>query len=401
MLNKISKISIITLFFNLAINTLNFVFGLYFLELTGSAFIFGTLTIIGPLVSLILTPIMTKIVDSINHKKILLFSQIVALIFLILYELIPILGKSSELITAYDLMVILRICEELFVVTLKSSVSQIVEKKNYQKLNAIIQSATSTANVLGPIIGGIFYSVLDLHIFIILIAVFLGISIIFTTLISFEYSIAEHDQEYHSFSQILYYVKERQEILSLVIIAMFLNFFASSIMIGLPIIVLKQMHLAKIVYSFLESLTSVAMVSGGLILTFWTIKNDLKAIYKLMFAFAIVIIGFGIPEYLSHFKPLSIVVLSLLVLIFGFIVVYINTTMTTYLQNTVPDNKQGGVYSIINAVSQLFVPIGSLGYGLLFDHFDSLIIYISSGLIALLVIILITAKTKQEFFYRR
>lgn len=69
MLKNFSLISATNILFNLSITTLNFVFGLYFFELTGSAFIFGTLTIIGPIVSLLLTPIMSNIVDRINHKK--------------------------------------------------------------------------------------------------------------------------------------------------------------------------------------------------------------------------------------------------------------------------------------------------------------------------------------------
>ncbi len=308
MSNKIFRVSAITLFFNLAVNTLNFVFGLYFLQITGSAFIFGTLTIIGPLVSLLMTPLMSRIVDSFEHKSILLTAQLITTVALISYEFVQLPGKSAPLITAYLLMVIIRICEELFVVTLKASVAQLVQPNHYQKLNALIQSATSTANILGPILGGVIYSIVNKQTLVMLISFFVVVSIV----------------------------------------------------------------------------------------TIKTIKDNLTAIYQSMFAFTIVIILFGFPKYLSQYRSITILLFSLLLIIFGLIVVYANTAMTTYLQNTVPENKQGGVYSIVNAISQLFVPLGSLGYGLLFDHFDSSLVLIISGGIASIVIQLLLSKNKRN-----
>ncbi|CAH1853173.1 hypothetical protein [Convivina intestini] len=131
MLKKISLISATNILFNLSVTTLNFVFGLYFFELTGSAFIFGTLTIIGPIVSLLLTPIMANIVDRINHKKILIYSQFFAAISLLTYEFFPVLIRSQKLLLTYLLMILIRICEELFSVTLKASVTQLTTKSNY------------------------------------------------------------------------------------------------------------------------------------------------------------------------------------------------------------------------------------------------------------------------------
>jgi len=107
MLRNISLISATNILFNLSVTTLNFVFGLYFFELTGSAFIFGTLTIIGPIVSLLLTPIMANIVDRINHKKILIYSQLLAAIFLLIYELFSVLISSKKLLLTYVLMILI------------------------------------------------------------------------------------------------------------------------------------------------------------------------------------------------------------------------------------------------------------------------------------------------------
>lgn len=401
MFNTIIKTSLISLVFNLSITSLNFFFGLYFLQITRSAFIFGTLTIIGPLVSLLLTPIMTRIVDTVAHKKILLTAQIVSLVFLLAYWVVVSDHLDvGTLVYVYILMIIIRVSEELFIVTLKASTTQLVEKHKYQRLNASVQSATSVANILGPIVGGLAFSLLTLPFFVFLIIILVGVSILSTSTLKLDplHRIAATGK--NSFLLVIKFIKGRPEILSLVIIAMFINLFASAITIGLPVLVINQLSLSKLVYSFLESLTSVAMVVGGIILTIHTIKDNLKIMYQSMFYFTIIIILFGFPELITHSDLIIIGFLGGLVVAFGLIVVFANTAMTTYLQMEVPENKQGGVYSIINAVSQLFVPLGGLCYGLLFDHFESYQVFISSGFLALVIIIGLLLLTKKRIIKR-
>ncbi|WP_331773706.1 MFS transporter, partial [Leuconostoc gasicomitatum] len=192
--------------------------------MTGSAFIFGTLTIIGPLVSLMLTPIMTRIVDTGSHKKILLIAQIISFVFLVVYWVVVRdhldVGTLSYV---YILMIIIRVSEELFIVTLKASTTQLVEKYDYQKLNASVQSATSVANILGPIVGGLAFSLLTLPFFISLIIFLVGMSILFTRTLKLAPLHRLSATDKNSFLMVIKFVKARPEILSLVIIAMFIN----------------------------------------------------------------------------------------------------------------------------------------------------------------------------------
>ncbi|MBM7436326.1 MFS family permease [Leuconostoc rapi] len=344
---------------------------------------------------------MTRIVDTVAHKKILLTAQIVSLVFLLAYWVVVSDHLDvGTLVYVYILMIIIRVSEELFIVTLKASTTQLVEKHKYQRLNASVQSATSVANILGPIVGGLAFSLLTLPFFVFLIIILVGVSILSTSTLKLDplHRIAATGK--NSFLLVIKFIKGRPEILSLVIIAMFINLFASAITIGLPVLVINQLSLSKLVYSFLESLTSVAMVVGGIILTIHTIKDNLKIMYQSMFYFTIIIILFGFPELITHSDLIIIGLLGGLVVAFGLIVVFANTAMTTYLQMEVPENKQGGVYSIINAVSQLFVPLGGLCYGLLFDHFESYQVFISSGFLALVIIIGLLLLTKKRIIKR-
>lgn len=294
-------------------------------------------------------------------------------------------------------MILIRVFEELFSVTLKASVTQLTTKSSYQKFNSMIQSTIAIANILGPILGGFVYSLIDMKIFTLNIIAILLISILFTRHIYFKFEPTQESKEKTNFLSVIDLVKRRPEILSLILIAMFLNFFASSINIGLPVLILQKLELSKLIYSFLESLTSIAMLGGGILLMVLKIKNELRSIYISMLAFTIILVLFGIPLQSSGVF-ITTCYISILVLCFGLIIVIANTAMTTYLQDTVPTNQQGGVYSIINAISQLFVPLGALGYGLLFDEFNYNFVFSISGISAFVLVVPLLFRNKKIIF---
>ena len=227
---------------------------------------------------------------------------------------------------------------------------------------------------------------IDLHTLIYLIIVLIILSTFMSLSLNFNHNNHLEDNEPHKFKDVLAFILDRKDILNLVVIAMFVNFFASSITIGLPIIILDELHLSELVYSFLESLMSAAMVINGLILSIKSINNELNVIYKSMFSFAIILLFLGVPLLVSRQTVFSICLLAILVIAFGVIVICANTVMTTFIQKIVPIDMQGGIYSIISALSQFFVPLGTLCYGILFDFFNSTFIFIISGVISFLII---------------
>ena len=61
---------------------------LFIFEKTNSSISFGINMIIGPLATVLLSPIIGKIIDSYSHKRIIIINQIVSTLSLILYALI-------------------------------------------------------------------------------------------------------------------------------------------------------------------------------------------------------------------------------------------------------------------------------------------------------------------------
>ncbi len=158
-MRQLIKISSVSLCFNSVIAILNFVIGLIFLKKSQSALVFGSLIIIGPIISLILSPLIARIIDKYDKRLILVIVQIMA---------VAMLGFSAgyapvheSLLFNYVLVVLLRIVSEILVITLRSAIPMLAANpSNYQRFNAAEQTATAMANVIGPSVGGILFALL-------------------------------------------------------------------------------------------------------------------------------------------------------------------------------------------------------------------------------------------------
>lgn len=72
-------------FGNFGSSVFSFATSLYILQRTGSALGMGLSLIISPIVTLLLTPYIGYVVDSFNHKRILIFSQLATIVALIVF----------------------------------------------------------------------------------------------------------------------------------------------------------------------------------------------------------------------------------------------------------------------------------------------------------------------------
>ena len=85
---------------------------LFIFEKTNSSISFGINMIIGPLATVLLSPIIGKIIDSYSHKRIIIINQIVSTLSLILYALIFQKFESQMIMLTIALVIILKVADE-------------------------------------------------------------------------------------------------------------------------------------------------------------------------------------------------------------------------------------------------------------------------------------------------
>lgn len=150
---------------------LRFTLSLYVLDVTGSAGIFSVILAVSIIPQALLSPLGGAIADRVNRRNLMvifdfsscLLIAVLAILLLLTGELtIPLIGL---------IMVLLSVISTFYQPAVQASIPALVGDANLVQANGLVTGVQSLANLLGPIAGGILYSLVDIRVIIIVSAV--------------------------------------------------------------------------------------------------------------------------------------------------------------------------------------------------------------------------------------
>ena len=149
---------IISLFGNA---TIRFALPLYLLNLTGSSALYGTVTACAFIPAILLSPIGGIVADRINKRNIMVildfFTATVILAFsLLINEVNLILLLTITLMLLYGIA-------SAYQPSVQASIPALVNQDNFMVANSIINTISSFASLIGPVLGGVLYSAYGLN----------------------------------------------------------------------------------------------------------------------------------------------------------------------------------------------------------------------------------------------
>ena len=144
---------IISLFGNA---TIRFALPLYLLNLTGSSVLYGTVTACAFIPAILLSPIGGIVADRVNKRNIMVildfFTAAVILAFsLLMNEVNLILLLTVTLMFLYGIA-------GAYQPSVQASIPALTNQDNFMAANSIINTISSFASLMGPVLGGILYS---------------------------------------------------------------------------------------------------------------------------------------------------------------------------------------------------------------------------------------------------
>ena len=139
---------------------LRFALPLYLLNKTGSAALFGTVLAFSFIPMLVLYPIGGIIADRVNKRNIMLILDICTAILISLFYLT--MGKIDIVPLMTATMIILFGIQGAYQPAVKASVPALVETQHLMKANSVVDMINSLSSMLGPVIGGILFSIFGL-----------------------------------------------------------------------------------------------------------------------------------------------------------------------------------------------------------------------------------------------
>jgi Major Facilitator Superfamily. len=410
--NQLNKILLVKFAGTFGSEMLQFAISLYILKRTGSALSMGVSLITGPLVDVVIMPFVGYIVDTVPHKMIMIVSQIVTSVSLLVFSLCFNLWPAGYFYILIGLIIMLEITDCLLSTTIQSSLIQLFPSDELQKVNSLSQSITSLAEFLAPILGAMLYTMVNIVVFADLEIIFEVIALLGILVLKFDYKKTEKivDEEASeetanktsiigNFLDGFRYMLKQKLIFILTLSSGALNFFFASMNIGYPYLLVKTLKLSNVQYGMTDSAMAVGMILGGLILSKIHLRfNPIMFSYVALIVFSIIVSSVGLST-ITNFKAQVITIIFIIInATNGCLLTFMNTPLDTFLQETVPPDMQGRVFNIDETLSTVLMPLGTMFFGVLFDHYNAVIIFFAAGAaMLLLAIVTIWIILKKDY----
>lgn len=384
----------------------NFALGLMLLDQTKSAMSFGINMIIYPLVSLIFLVPIGNLVDRYPHKKILIYNFIFRIFtFLLFYAFYFLIDSSSILYLVIPFVILHSITVNISDTCYSASIHELVNDKKIQRLSSVTQTAIAIATMLSPAIGVIFYGWLGFAGFI-LIEIFanlLSLGVLLSMKFYYEYNEQENEatnceNPLHGVKEIIQFLKENQIVKYIILVSVILNFFYTSISIGVPFVLKEQLLLDNSIVGMLETMAAVGMLLASISMSLLPDKKENNILLSSKITMPLVlltmaIIGLGITFASTNSQIIISFLGSIFMGIIAFTLVVLNIIVMTYLQSTIETKFLGRVMSTLFTLNTSIMPIGTIVFTYLFQkEVNGGLIFIFGGVTLLIYIIIMLPK---------
>ncbi len=291
---------IISLFGNA---TIRFALPLYLLNHTGSSALYGMVTACAFIPAILLSPIGGIIADRINKRNIMVILDFLTAAVIIVFSVL--MGKVDLVFLITVTMMVLFSIAGVYQPSVQASVPALVSAEYFMTANSIINTISSFASLLGPVLGGIVYSAYGLGpvlyvciiCFILSAVMELFIKIPF---VKWESGIGIWHIIKQDFSESIKFIREERPVIrkELVVICGINLFLSSMIVVALPYMVTEVLGfdavLAKRLCGIAEGALAAGGLAGGVFAGIFAKKLDIKSSGNLIIICAVCVFPMGI-----------------------------------------------------------------------------------------------------------
>ena len=368
----------------------NFAISLYVLKITGSGLNFAMTLVIGALSTVLVNPFAGVLADKINKKLLTVITDTLnGMLFLVLYILT--IEHPLSLSMIYLSTFILNVFSNIYGISIETAKPNLVSEKKLLQINSISKIIESSSSILGPMIGGIIYALLDIRFFIIINSFSFGMSAFLQLFMDFLFNHSneeKYEEEFNIFTDITYgvtYLRSKKDIVNMLEIFIALNFFIGlSINVPMPYIVNNILKLSSNLFGIIQAFFSIGMIVGALIIRKSLNKFSHQKIVKVMtniLSICMIAIGFSVIIQYKIYdnNNLYVIYFCSIMLLAGISISVIDIAIFYEFQQTIPDVIRGRVLSIGITIAKITLPIALIIAGTLINRIPAYILPIISG----------------------
>jgi len=331
-------------------------------QLTNSALLLGIVGFAGQIPTFFLAPFAGVVVDRWNRHRILVITQILAMLQSLALAFLALTGKINIWYIIF-LCLFQGVINALSMPALQAFVKEIVEKQedlgNAIALNA---SLISSARLIGPAIGGVLIATVGSGMCFLIdgISYIAVLAALLAMKIPSKQKITETTPPWQRLKEGFTYAFGFQPIRSVLLMMSLLGF------MGLPYVTLTPVFATKILHGGPQTLgfLMAAAALGALIASIYLSSRNSVVGLENIIAISPTILGIGFIIFsFSHILWFSLLFMGMI----GFAVVLQIAACNTFIQTIVEDDKRGRVMSFYSMAFMGMVPFGSLFSGWLAD----------------------------------
>ncbi|WP_164669564.1 MFS transporter [Virgibacillus doumboii] len=321
------------------------------LSLSDNRFFFGMLFFAASIPRLLLLVVGGLVADRINKRTILFISDMTRAILIL--ALIALVWTDS--VTAYHLIALAAlfgISDAFSYPALNSMTPAILEDDQLQRGNSFIQMTMQISPILGPALGGTMIAVLGFEgVFTIACGMLLlsALAVIFIKLPKND-SEMEKATPMQDLVEGFQYARKNNLVISIVVVALFINFFFSGpFSIGMPIIVKDVFEGSAVSLAMVQTSMGIGALIGAIYLAAKKLKKPGLALVVSLIILGVLYTITGISTYLY--------ITVGTVMAMAFLTQLINIPLFTMLQQTTDKKMIGRMMSFLVTASTGLIPV--------------------------------------------
>lgn len=380
-------------------NMQQFALSLYVLQLTGSAAIFASMLSISIIPRLLLSPIAGVFGDWFDRKKTIVLLDFLNSLIIAFYAVLFIIRGALTLPMIYVFVIVLEIVEIFFHSAMAAVIPSMVKKEELMEANSFNSLVMNIGQLIAPILGAALYGAFGLKIVLIVNSICFMLSALSEMFINIPKKHKKPEKiDVKSFVASLKegidIIKKNRLIYTMISLGTLINFSVAPLFsVGLIFIIKEVLKATDFQFGLFQSVLSLSMIvapilCGGIMRR---IKVG-KLCYLSFLAIGLVILFMvPIPSKILmnslNSNLLPYILLMAAAFIIGVLVTVANISLGTIFEQVTPVELMGRTSTIFNLAVTVFIPVGQMLFGFLYDIISPSYVVALSGIILILSVL--------------
>lgn len=348
-------------------------------ELTGSATVLATATMVAMIPEIILAPLAGAYVDRWNRKRVM----IVADTFIALASLwlaFQFWNGSMQVWYVYVVMLVRSLGGMFHSPAMQASTTLMVPKKHLSRVAGANQTLNGTLSIVAPVLGALLMSLLDLH-WVMMVDVgtaALAVTMLLVVAIpqpeKAEGDTNEKASIWSDMKEGFYYLRDWKGMMAIIGLAMVFKVALTPAFSLIPLLVQDHFQGGAGEYSAVEAAAGVGILVGGLLISVW------GGFKKKVTSITVGLFGIGAAVFLLGMLPGGAITTAIgVVFVIGLMIPIVDGPLMALFQTTIAPEMQGRVFALAGSLFMLTSPIGLAIAGPVSDALGLQVWYLAAG----------------------